>query len=151
MIVQEFTLERYNWHCKTFYAVTTYYKDAIIDEMYNIGCDGDMLRAAYENMSSGKLNTGVTYSNFRDRRTVMVIAITSSEKEFAKSWRHECGHMATHICQALDITPYGEEIQYIGDDIIDKMWEYAQPLMCKCGCCKKKVKQFKNQSHEFND
>ena len=71
----------------------------------------------------------------------MVIALTSSAKEFAKSWRHECGHMATHICQALDITPYGEEIQYIGDDIIEAMWEYAHPLLCECDCCKHKVKE----------
>lgn len=48
--------------------------------MYSIGCDGEMLRTAYENMSSGKMNTGITYSNFRDRETVMVIAITSLQK-----------------------------------------------------------------------
>lgn len=109
--------------------------------MHAIGCDGAMLRTAYENMNSGKINTGVTYSNFGNRKTVMVIALTSSAKEFAKSWRHECGHMATHICQALDITPYGEEIQYIGDDIIEAMWEYAHPLLCECDCCKHKVKE----------
>lgn len=56
-------------------------------------------------------------------------------------WRHECGHLATHICQALNITPYGEEIQYIGDDIVEKMWEYAHPLLCECDCCKRKVEK----------
>lgn len=71
----------------------------------------------------------------------MAIVLTLSKKEFAKSWRHECGHLATHICQALGITPYGEEIQYIGDDIVEKMWECAHPLLCKCDCCKHKVEE----------
>lgn len=140
MIVQDFILPKYGWHCKAFYAVDSYYVDDILDEMYRIGCDGDMLRTAYENMNSGNMNTGVTYSNFRDRKTVIVIALTSSAKEFAKSWRHECGHLATHICQALEIDPYGEEIQYIGDDIVEETWQCAKSLMCECGCCKNKVK-----------
>ena len=114
-----------------YYAVDTYYTEEILDYM---------LRTAYDNINSGNLNTGVTYSNFGTRETVMVIALTSSPKEFAKSWRHECGHMATHICQALGIDPYGEEIQYIGDDIVEKTWEYAKSLLCECDCCKNKVK-----------
>ena len=140
MIVDEFILKKYDWHCKVYYAVDCYYVTEIISDMYDIGCDGDMLRAAYENINSGSLNTGVTYSNFLKRETVMVIALTSSAKEFAKSWRHECGHMATHICQALDINPYGEEIQYIGDDIIEETWDYAKSPLCDCKCCKKKIK-----------
>lgn len=141
MIRQRFALPKYDWSCMVYYAVDTYYTEEILDSMHSIGCDGEMLRTAYESMSAGSLNTGVTYSNFRDRKTVMVIALTSSAKEFEKSWRHECGHLATHICQALDITPYGEEIQYIGDDIVEKTWEYAHPLLCECGCCKHKVKE----------
>ena len=71
-----------------YYAVDTYYTEEILDNMHSIGCDGDMLRTAYDNINSGNLNTGVTYSNFGTRETVMVIALTSSSKEFAKSWRH---------------------------------------------------------------
>ncbi len=141
MIRQQFTLGKYGWHCFAYYAVDKYYVDEILDNMQAIGCDGEMLRTAYENMNSGKLNTGVTYSNFRDRQTVMVVALTSSAKEFAKSWRHECSHLATHICQALGIDTYGEEIQYIGDDIIEETWECANPLICDCDCCKEKIKR----------
>lgn len=53
-----------------YYAVDTYYTEEILDNMHSIGCDGDMLRTAYENISSGNLNTGVTYSNFGTRETV---------------------------------------------------------------------------------
>ena len=141
MIRQKFILSKYRWNVSAYYAVDSYYIDEIIDNMYSIGCDGEMLRTAYENMSSGKMNTGITYSNFRDRETVMVIAITSSAKEFEKSWRHECGHLATHICQAFDITPYGEEIQYLGQDIVEATWDIAKNFLCECHCCKKKKKE----------
>lgn len=140
MIRQRFILPKYGWTCIAYYAIDTYYTKEILDDMRNIGCDGDMLRIAYENISSGNLNTGVTYSNFGTKETVMVIALTSSSKEFAKSWRHECGHMATHICQALGIDLYGEEIQYIGDDIVEKTWKYAKLLLCECDYCKNKIK-----------
>lgn len=140
MIRQKFILSKYRWNVSVYYAIDSYYIDEIIDNMYSIGCDGDMLRTAYDNMSSDKMNTGVTYSNFRDRKTVMVIAITSSAKEFEKSWRHECGHLATHICQAFDITPYGEEIQYLGQDIVEATWDIAKNFLCECHCCKKKKK-----------
>jgi len=141
MIRQKFILSKYRWNVSVYYAIDSYYIDEIIDNMYSIGCDGDMLRTAYDNMSSDKMNTGVTYSNFRDRKTVMVIAITSSAKEFEKSWRHECGHLATHICQAFDITPYGEEIQYLGQDIVEATWDIAKNFLCECHCCKKKKKE----------
>ena len=141
MIRQKFILSKYRWNVSVYYAIDSYYIDEIIDNMYSIGCDGDMLRTAYDNMSSDKMNTGVTYSNFRDRKTVMVIAITSSAKEFEKSWRHECGHLATHICQAFDITPYGEEIQYLGQDIVEATWDIAKNFLCECHCCQKKKKE----------
>ena len=37
------------------------------------------------------MNTGLTYSNFEHRRTVMVIAMTTSPEQFQNSWDHEKG------------------------------------------------------------
>lgn len=48
--------------------------------------------------------------------------------------------MLAPLLQQKGIDPYGEEIQYIGDDIIEKTWEYAKTLLCECDCCKNKVK-----------
>lgn len=144
MIRQKFTLPKYGWHCSVYYAVDCYYIDDILSDMEDIGCSGDMLEQAYNNMASCKLNTGVTYSNGRSRETVMVVALTSSSKEFEKSWRHECGHLATHICKASGIPLDGEEIQYLGDDIVEEMWYYAKTLLCECNCCKNKVKRLIN-------
>ena len=137
MIRQEFMVEDYGWHVTAYYAVTTYYADEIVPELYWIGCRGRALSDAGDNLTESRLNTGLTYSNLRDRETVMVIALTSTAEEFAKSWRHEMGHLAAHIAQADGISPYGEEIQYIGDAIVGEMWPVARKFLCDC--CRRKL------------
>lgn len=139
MVRQRFTLDRYGWKCTVYYAVRDGDVGEVLEAMHAIGCDGGMLRAAYENIAGGEKNTGVTYSNFAARETVMVIAAASSPMEFAKSWRHEAGHMAMHIAQAYGIDPYGEQVQYIGDEIVGATWEYAAPRLCSCRCCRSKA------------
>lgn len=141
MIRQRFELGKHDWEVFAYYAVDTYYVNEIIDRLFSIGCRDENIRTAYNNLTAGQLDTGLTYSNYATRQTVMVIAITSSSKEFEKSWRHECGHLATHICQAFDITPYGEEIQYLGQDIVEATWDIAKNFLCECHCCKKKKKE----------
>lgn len=141
MIRQRFELGNHDWEVFAYYAVDTYYVDEIMDRLLDIGCCGENLQTAYANLTAGQLDTGLTYSNYAGHKTVMVIALTSSAKEFEKSWRHECGHLATHICQAFDITPYGEEIQYLGQDIVDKTWKIAKNFLCECHCCKHKKKK----------
>ncbi len=98
---------------------------------FTIGCHGKYLEGACQNLMSGKLDTGLTYSNSDTRETVMVFAKTSSAKEFQQSYKHETGHLQTHIAQSFGIDPYGEELQYIGDDIIDATWEIAKDLLCE--------------------
>lgn len=88
------------------------------------------MEGAYNNLTSGKLDTGLTYSNSDTRETVIVFAKTSSAKEFQQSYKHETGHLQTHIAQTFGIDPYGEEIQYIGDDIVEATWEIAKGLLC---------------------
>jgi len=107
-----------------------YHVSEIMKSLIEIGCKGKDLDNAYRSLSSGNMNTGLTYSNKRTGETVIVIQITTTTKEFAKSWRHEMGHLATHIAEAYDIDPHGEEIQYIGDDIVEEMWDVAHHLLC---------------------
>lgn len=127
----------YDWHCKVFYAVTTYWVDDILRELKRIGCSGKTYKKAKANLTAGKLNTGLTYSNKTDGESVLVIAKTSSAGEFAHSYDHEKGHLAMHIAQAYDIDPYGEEFQYMSGDISKKMFSCAKKLMCDC--CRKRL------------
>lgn len=137
MIVQDIYLPEYDWHCKVFYSVTTYWVEDILDELKRIGCSDYKYSKAKKNLRSGELNTGLTYSNAMIGESVMVIAKTSSEDEFAHSYDHEKGHLAKHIALAYAIDPYGEEFQYMSGDIAKKMFPVAKNFMCEC--CRKKL------------
>ena len=131
MIVQDFYIPKYDWIVKVYYAVTTYWTSDILCALHRIGCRGEDFKQAYRNLSSGVLNTGLTYSNFEDRETVMVIALTSSPGEFQNSWDHEKGHLCRHISQVFNIGPYGEEAQYLSGEVGQKMFPIAKNFLCE--------------------
>lgn len=131
MIRQLFTLPKYDWRVYSYYVVTKPNADEILDALVGIGCHGEDLQRAYANLTSGRLDTGLTYSNSDTRETVMVFAKTSSAKEFMQSYKHETGHLQSHIAQVFGIDPHGEELQYIGDDIVEATWEVAKDLLFK--------------------
>lgn len=133
MIRQRFKLRKYDWTVTCFYAVTRYWVNDIMDALEHIDCKGEVLHDAFEQLVCGDLDSGLTYSDIKNGETVMVIALTSSTEEFMKSWTHEMGHLKDHIATAYGISPHGEEIQYLGDDIITEMWDIAHQFVC-CKC-----------------
>ncbi len=135
MIRQKFRLPKYDWLVYAYYIVTKPHAEEILDNLIAIGCRGGDLRTAHLNLYSGKLDTGLTYSNKETRETVLVFAKTSCAREFQQSYQHETGHIKDHIAQAFGINPHGEEIQYIGDDIVEATWDIAHELLCDC--CRK--------------
>ena len=137
MIRQRFDIEEYGWKVEVYYAVDCYYTDEIMGRLYDIGCRGDDLETAYRNLSSGKPDTGLTYSNYGTRQTVMVIGTTSSPAEFQNSYDHERKHLEAHMAKALWIDP----ICYLSGNIGQKMFDKARLLLCDCECCKKQIKR----------
>lgn len=142
MLRQRFKIHKFDWNVTVFYAVTGYWVNDIMNALERIGCEGEILHEAYEQLVCGDVDSGLTYSNKEHGETVMVIAKASSAEEFMKSWTHEMGHLKDHIASAFGISPHGEEIQYLGDDIITEMWDMAHKFMC-CEC-KPKVRRWRN-------
>lgn len=135
MIRQEFDLKRYDWHVWVYYAVDAYYADEILYHLEKIGCRKRDLHRAERNLTSGQLDTGLTYSNRETGETVMVIALTSTPDEFQNSYDHEKGHLCRHIVQAYGIDPFGEEAQYLAGEVGQKMFPVAKKFLCEC--CRK--------------
>ena len=96
-----------------------------------MGEDAMIRQEFYRNLESGNLNTGITYSNFGRRDTVMVISRTSSPAEFLNSWEHEKKHLARHIEQTYGIDPFGEEAAYLEGTIAQKMFPVAKKFICE--------------------
>lgn len=115
-----------------FYAVTCYWTDIIMDALESIDCPEDILLESYQNLNACKLDTGLTYSNYGRRETVMVIGLTSSPSEFLNSFDHERKHLEAHIANAFRINPWGEEIAYLSGDIAQMLTEDVQMFICDC-------------------
>lgn len=139
MIVQDFHLKRYKWHVRVYYAVHRYWAGDIVRDLRDAGCRGRQLRTAWENLRRGELNTGITYSNFGRRETVMVISLVSTAAEFLNSWMHEMQHLCRHVAAAFGIDPYGEEAAYLAGDVGQRMFPVARRFLCDC--CRGKMQE----------
>lgn len=132
MIRQEFHIDNYDWHITVYYAVHGYFVDEIMDNLVRIGVKGRKLRRAYRNLSSGKINTGLTYA--KNGEAVCVIGKASCAAQYADSIQHEVMHLAKFIGKAEKLNPYSEEVCYIGGEIARKMHPKSKLLTSECGC-----------------
>lgn len=137
MVVQNIYLEDWDWHVTVYYAVDTYYTDEILEELELIECSLPELVRAEDMLRSNEYNTGITYSNFKHKCSIVVIGLTTSPEEFQNTFDHEKGHLAMHISSALGIKPYGEEYQYLTGAIGQKMFKIAKQFLCEH--CRKKL------------
>lgn len=132
MIARELHIEKYDWHFTIYYAVTCYWAEKIAEKLERLGAAPNVLRSAYKNMSSCKLDKGLTYSNMNTRESVVVIGLTSNQEEFMDSFSHELRHLVNHICDASGIDLYGEESCYITGDLAKMLFPDVQKFLCKC-------------------
>lgn len=132
MMTQDIMLHAVPWSVRIYYEADAYYADEILDDLISLGCNGDDLRNAKENLWSGRPNTGLTYANMEMKDATMVIGKTTSAKEFYNSLIHEQLHLLSYIAKAEGFDPYGEEICYVAGELGSKMFERAKGLMCEC-------------------
>lgn len=132
MIRQRIYDRETDWRIHVFYVVTRPDAEEIMLQLRGMGCKGRNLLAAYDNLTSGQLDTGLTYSNEERRESVVVIAKTSTALEFLQSLTHEFGHLACHIAGHYGIPLDGEEVRYICDGLIERTWPISRELLCDC-------------------
>lgn len=130
MIRQTICLERAGgWKVTCYYAVTHYEVDEIMRTLAEAGADDESLERAYENLSSGNLNTGLCYSG--NGESVLVISCVTSPAQFFNSLVHELHHLASHIASALGYDQKGEEACYIGGETAEQMYPVASKYLCE--------------------
>jgi len=137
MIRHTVILPKYdNWEVYCYFATTRYAVDEIMERLHSIGCDSATARDAYSNLCKGELNTGLCYSNFRQRRSVMVVALSSSPAEFINSMHHELTHLQSHIGKVFGLSATGEDVAYLSGEIARELYPHIMHLLCEC--CRKK-------------
>lgn len=135
MIKQRIYDKSTNWRVHVYYVATEPNGEEIMVQLERIGCQGRNLEAAYDNLTSGKLDTGLTYTNSESHESVVVIAKTSTALEFLQSLTHEFGHLSNHVAEYYGIPLDGEEVRYICDGLLERTWPISRELLCDC--CRK--------------
>ena len=141
MLRQQFHIAELDWLVYVYYSVDSYYADEILSRMRRIGCSEKMLEEAEANMKSDRMDTGVTYSNYLYRTTVMVIGRASSDRQFFNSFIHELRHLEDDLGNMNGIEHDGEEIAYLSGHIAERVFDYVKLFLCDCECCKEEIKK----------
>lgn len=122
------------WQFVVWYDVTRYDADEILDDLIGCGCSGDDLVKCERSLWGMRRNNGLTYSNPRLSRSVMVIGHAASKREAANTIAHEIGHLAVHIARARGIGYNSEAFCYLIGDVTRTMWDDSHRLTCeRCG------------------
>lgn len=133
MIRQRICLPHYDdWEVYCYYAVSTYYVDEIMERLWDIGANATLAKEAYNNLSSGDLDTGLCYSNYDLRKSVMVISKASSPAEFFNSLSHELRHLTSHIAKTFNLSSTGEPVAYLSGEISREIYPRICHLLCDC-------------------
>lgn len=137
MIRVDVHIPKWDYEVSCFFAVTEYWVDDIMEELFYLQIDAENAKRAYENLSSGELNSGLCFANPRQRKAIIVVAKASSAAEFINSVSHENHHLASYVAQQFGLNTTGEDVAYFAGELMKEQFPYIKHLMCDC--CKKKL------------
>lgn len=129
MIIHVFHLPRYNWDVYAYYGVNPTYKNIIIDQLRDMGCDESDVQKSIKVIDNFTKDTGFTYSNFKRRESVVAVSRSNSSEGFMNTLVHEARHLQQHIQDVYDIEDTSEEIYYLMGKLVQVMYNKAKPLI----------------------
>lgn len=131
MILQEFTIDRYDWFVRVYYITDSFPEDDVIKDLIALGCSKEDAEETVHTLMEEGINAGSIYSNKYSRESLLIIGKANSTDEFYDTFDHEKGHLAMHICIADNIDPFSEKYQYLVGEIGKKMFWAAKELFCE--------------------
>lgn len=129
----EVFLPRERWTLLLHLAVTCYHSDLILGELEDLGASWDFLSRVDRLMECGSLDYGIAFSSAERRRTVLVVALTSSRAEFMDSLQHELFHFVRQYSAAEGITDE-ETMAYLMGDVNRALFPLVGDFLCGYGC-----------------
>lgn len=113
MTERRIRLDGYDWEVRLFVGYGSEDAVCLCQELAAIGCKDDALRSAYEHLSRGGDGSGLTYSNVRERVSVVAVGESAERGDMANTMGHELLHVVAHICGQDGIGMHGEEACYM--------------------------------------
>jgi len=117
------------WSVTVFLPITGYHVNVIMRELKRLGISDANYAAALENLTSGRVNNGLTFSSMEHRRSVSVWASATSAAEWFNLIVHELHHLSVQIasCHGMDLE--GEEVCYINGDTAGLLYSFCKPML----------------------
>lgn len=128
MIVDKFTI--CNCEVTVLYETTCDDIDYIIQILEDIHCPNNYINRALDNLEECKLNSGLTYSNLKLKKSVIVINKTSSFEQLINTVAHEYYHLICHISTMLNIEDE-EELASLNGDLNMRSYKIVEKLKKK--------------------
>lgn len=117
------------WEITIFLPVTGYHVEVIMRELLSIGVNKKNYADARENLMSGRVNNGLTFSSAGHKRTVSVWASATSAEEWFNLIVHELHHLSVQIGSINGFDLEGEEVAYLNGDIAGYLYSFCKPLL----------------------
>lgn len=117
------------WEITVFLPVTGYHVVVILRELLSIGVNKENYADARENLMSGRVNNGLTFSSIRHRRTVSVWGRATSAQEWFNLIVHELHHLSVQIGDMNGLDLAGEDVAYLNGDIAGFLYSFCRPML----------------------
>lgn len=118
------------WAVDFLFAVDRYDKEGVLGCLYDAGAPSSILRKAERLMDEAEYNSGLTYTNERLKRGVVLIGPTTSGDEFLDSFTHELRHLVDYIAPSAGVALDSEDAAYLSGDTARTLFE----VVCALGC-----------------
>lgn len=126
MITQKVNIREIGWQLRIYYFPSTANQiGRILENLFSEGCRGRNYGRASNLLRSGAFNTGLTYTNKHDRKTIIVIGRVSDAGEFVNTLTHELNHFVEHVMDALGIEGGGEDEAYFTGELYELLFRNA--------------------------
>lgn len=117
------------WRIEAFLPVTRCDVNEVMNALRDIGCSGTDLRQAFENLTSERVNNGVTYSNLGYRATVTVFSRSLNGASYFNLIVHELHHLSVHIAELNGKDLRGEGVCYLNGDVAEALYPAVRRLL----------------------
>lgn len=123
MIRRDIRLGKYDWDVCCFVGYDSGDAVYLCNELMAIGCCSKATSKAYRHFVSGGESSGLTYSNVKDKVSVVTIGHSEEESEMVNTIGHELLHVTAHICEAYNIDMGDEQACYIMGELCERIFK----------------------------
>ena len=123
-----------HWEILFLFSFDTADMESIYDALVWAEAPDSVFHEVSENVSSGRLNEGFTFSNPSLRRSVLAAGKAASGPEMLNTIVHEIVHVAQHISEEDGLDTRDERFAYLCGDISSSVCRTVCTLSCpRCG------------------